>query len=241
MARVPNLTRAADADHARAPRAPHPEGPASARLAVVIPLLALAGFAYGWLTAHLPAPDDAQVFWLGNVAAPYVLLPAGAAVVVLRRAWVGRRPLAAAAAAGAATAAGMVLGFYDLLGVGAAADRSQMELDPSTPTARVVLEAYRRFFGTFVLGVPGGRPWLSIGLVAGAAAGLVAGLAVRRRSAALAGLLAAAPVAEAALYVVGGPYLGFARSPRNLAVWTVEAAAGVVLVVVATRRVRRTA
>jgi hypothetical protein len=36
---------------------------------------ALAGLCFGVLTAHLPAPHDAHVFWMGNFAAPWLALP----------------------------------------------------------------------------------------------------------------------------------------------------------------------
>jgi hypothetical protein len=37
--------------------------------------VAIAGFPYGFLTAHIPAPrTDETIFWLGNLAAPYLLI-----------------------------------------------------------------------------------------------------------------------------------------------------------------------
>ena len=44
--------------------------PALLRLVCIV----VGGFLYGYLTANLPAPDDPDVFWLGNLAAPAGLL-----------------------------------------------------------------------------------------------------------------------------------------------------------------------
>ena len=45
--------------------------PALLRLLVI----AVGGYLYGYVTARLPAPDTGARFWLGNLAAPYLLIP----------------------------------------------------------------------------------------------------------------------------------------------------------------------
>ena len=37
--------------------------------------MAAVGYAYGALAAAIPSPDDPDVFWVGNLAAPFVVLP----------------------------------------------------------------------------------------------------------------------------------------------------------------------
>ena len=42
--------------------------------AVRLCIIAVAGYLYGFATAHILAPHDGGVFWLGNLAAPYLLI-----------------------------------------------------------------------------------------------------------------------------------------------------------------------
>ena len=186
-------------------------------------IAAVGGYAYGAITAAIPSPSDPAAFWVANLAAPYMLLPflAGAWQVRTRHAVI----------AGAVTAGGAIAGFYGFHLVG---DVTNDQLDlPTTVTARaVVLDAYRRWLGTFVLGVPGGIPWLSIALVVGAGAGALghrwwrmgaqwAGLAV-------AALLVLEPAVRlgAAIGIVPGPRYGIVAP--NLAMWAVEAIVGII-------------
>ena len=200
------------------------------RAAVRLLILAAIGYAWGALTNGLPAPSDPELFWVGNLCAPYVILP------FLAGAWGFRPPVAALA--GAVVTGAAIAGFYGFLTVG---DVTNVQLDlPVTVTARsVVLDAYGRWFGTFVFGTPGGIPWLTIGIVAGACSGVL-GSVWRRRGATWAaigvlGLL----VVEPALYLLlasavpVGPAYGL--SGANLAIWGAEALVGVAAIVLVAR------
>jgi hypothetical protein len=173
--------------------------------------------------------------WAGNLSAPYLLLPFLAGAALPRRA-------TTAAAGGALAAASAIAGFYNLLMVGDVTAASVGA--PVTTTARqLVLEAYARWFSTFLLGDPGGTPWLTIALVSGCLLGLV-GFAWRTtRRWWLAAPVGAAFLLEpvASLVVLpmvnrirfGVPSAGYALSPENLALWSVEAVIGVACVAAA--------
>lgn len=217
------------------PAAPPVTRPASstAPLALLLIGSTAAGYAYGALTAALPAPHEESTFWVGNFAAPYLLLPflAGAWAAGRGRAW-------PAALAGGLTAGAAIAGFYGLHLVGGnSAD--MLGLPPTTPAAEVAVEAFRRWFSTFLLGRPGGIPWLTIAAVVGTAAGL-AGWLHRARGVRWAGLaVAGLVVAEPLFYVVGSGRLPMAArydlTPWNLAVWGAEALVGLALAAVAVR------
>jgi hypothetical protein len=200
------------------------------RPAVRLLLLALAGYAWGAFTNGLPAPSDPAVFWVANLCAPYVILP------FLAGSWGFRAP--GAALAGAVVTGAAIAGFYGFLTVG---DVTNSQLDLAwTVTARdVVIEAYRRWFGTFLLGMPGGIPWLTIGIVVGAVAGVL-GFAWRVRAATWAavgvfGLLLLEPLAYVALATVVPVGPAYAPSGANLATWGGEALVGLVAIVLVAR------
>lgn len=184
----------------------------------------VAGYVAGALLAAVPAPTDPEVFWVGNLAAPFFVLP------FLLVAWLGRRvgtlPLPGAAGTGGTVAVAMVGGFYGLHRVG-----RDPRADPGV--AESLAGAYRRWLSTFVLGRPGGIPWLTIGAVAGAVAGALAWAWVTRRSVA-AGVLGLAPlvvepVARVALGGRGVPLTGaYPLRWENLSVWGSEAVLGIV-------------
>ncbi|HET8988360.1 MAG TPA: hypothetical protein VFN43_07595 [Humibacillus sp.] len=191
-----------------------------------------AGYAYGSLTAALPSPDDPDVFWVANLAAPFVALPF-LVVSGLGHARAGLR-LPLSLVLGALTGAAMVAGFYGLHRVGR---------DPNADAGQpeTLAGAYGRWFSTFVLGRPGGMPWLAIGVIAGAAAGLLAWAWGTRgsRVAGVAGVapLVLEPVARAAAGGTGVPLAGgYPRLPGNLAIWAAEAAVGFVAVWLVLRR-----
>lgn len=190
-----------------------------------LPAALLMGYAYGWASSLIPSPSDPDVFWVANLAAPFLVLPFAVA------AWVGRRResgLPATMSLGALTGAGMVAGFYGLHRVGR---------DPSADPghSETLGGAYGRWLSTFVLGRPGGIPWLTIGVVVGCAAGVLAWLWTRR-GARWAGLLAvspliAEPLARIALGARGIPLAGgYPRLPGNVAIWAAEAVAGLLAV-----------
>lgn len=198
------------------------------RTSVRLALIVVGGFLYGFLTAHLPASTSGSRMWAANLSAPYLLLP------FLAGALLPRRPTVAAAG-GALASAGAIAGFYNLLMVG---DVTALSVDaPATTTARqLVLDAYGRWFSTFLLGIPGGAPWLSIALVSGGVLGLV-GFAWRttRRwwiAAPVGAAFVLEPVASLVLLPIvnrirfGAPSPGYTLGPENLTLWSVEALIG---------------
>jgi hypothetical protein len=52
----------------------HPPAPLALRALGGLGVAAV-GYAYGALAAAIPSPDDPDVFWVGNLAAPFVVLP----------------------------------------------------------------------------------------------------------------------------------------------------------------------
>jgi hypothetical protein len=126
-------------------------------------VIALVGFLYGWWTAHLPAPHDPTQFWIGNLAAPYLLLPFLAGAWRFRAWW-------SAAGAGALAGSAMVAGFYNIVTSGFATN-FELGLPLGTGTLERLRFIYARWFGNFVLGDPSGTPWLSIAIVVGSASG----------------------------------------------------------------------
>src|SRR4051812_10763793 len=205
------------------------------RTGVRLALISVGGFLYGFVTAHLPASTSGSRMWAANLSAPYLLLPFLAGALLPRRA-------TTAAIGGALASASAIAGVYNLLMVG---DVTAASVDaPATTTARqLVLDAYARWFSTFLLGDPGGTPWLSIALVSGALLGL-AGFAWRatRRwwlAAAVGAAFLLEPLASLVVLPIvnrirfGVPSAGYALGPDNLALWSGEALIGVVCVAAA--------
>ena len=198
--------------------------PATRRpLLLALLLVAVLGYAYGALTAAVPSPEDPDVFWVSNLAAPYAVLPflGGARCA---RAWQPGRAVPAIAA-GAVLGGCAIAGFYGLHRVGRD-PQADMGYDES------LAGAYARWFSTFVLGRPGGIPWLTIAVAVGAAAGLLGWLWVSRGSA-LAGALGVAPLlVEPVLRAAGMAGLplttAYPRLPINVAIWAGELAVGAV-------------
>jgi hypothetical protein len=223
------------------PSAVHPAGhPYTARrgragLATLAGVLLVSALA-GYLLAHIPSPHDPDDVWVGNLAAPYLVLPALAGACNWRTA-------RTAALAGALAGAGLILGFYDVVGTGLLALRPDAALLMDLPAAATVIgllaRTYERWFAMFVVGRPWGTPWLSIGMIVGLAAGLIGWFWRRSGGLAASALVAAPLVAEAAFHLAaaaGGrrslPVIGAVGYPataRNLTIWAVEAALGVLL------------
>ena len=200
------------------------------RAALRLLVLAALGYAWGAFTNGLPAPSDPAAFWVANLCAPYVILP------FLAGSWGFRAP--GAALAGALVAGAAIAGFYGFLTVGDVTN-SQLDLAVNVTARDVVIEAYRRWLGTFLLGTPGGIPWLTIGIVVGAVAGYL-GFAWRARAAtwAAVGVLALLLV-EPALYVLLATVVpigpDYALDGGNLAVWGAEALVGMVAIALVAR------
>jgi hypothetical protein len=213
------------------------------RTMVRLALIVVAGFLYGFLTAHLPASTSGSRMWAGNLSAPYLLLPFLAGALLPRRA-------AVAALGGALASASAIAGFYDLLMVGDVTALS-VGAPPTTTARQLMLDAIGRWFSTFLLGNPGGTPWLTIALVSGGVLGLV-GFAWRTtRRWWIAASVGAAFVLEPAASLVVLPLVnrirfgvaspGYSLGPENLTLWSVEAMIGVALVAAAVLLRRRSA
>lgn len=200
--------------------------------AVRLLLIALAAYAYGRVSAELPAPSDPSRFWLGNFGAPYLLLP------FLAGAW--RFGLVGSMVAGGLAGASLIAGFYDVIAV-AGNTSMMMDLPLDTPEPTRIATAYGRWLSTFILGQPGGIPWLTIAIGCGALLGLVG----RHWQTSGSRLAAAVPVmpflAEPLVYVLHletrvFPADGYAIDPLNVAMWLAEALVGVGLWLALTRR-----
>jgi hypothetical protein len=202
--------------------------PARVRLVLVV----AGGFAYGFLTAHLPSSPSGSRMWAGNLSAPYLLLPFVAGALLPRRATL-------AAAGGALASAAAIVGFYDVLDVGDVTAAS-VGAPASTTARQLVLDAYGRWFSTFLLGVPGGTPWLSIALVSGCLLGLVGFTWRTTRAWWLAAAVGAAFLLEPVASLVVLPVVqhirfgmavgGYSLAPENLVLWSAEGLIGAALV-----------
>lgn len=213
-----------------------PGRPRRSLAAVVLLGSVLAGYLYGWLTQLVPGVVDPASFWVGNLAAPYIALPFLAGAVA---AGVGRT-LVLPAASGALADAGAVAGFYELHLVGR----------PSGPGNPTGVDAYLQWLGNLVLGIPGGLPWLSVAVLAGAALGLLGG--VWRRTPRRwwpAALVALAFVLEPPVTLtlwrsflewrLGAALTPYALDAPNLTIWGAEMALGLLGLVLVIRRSRR--
>ena len=210
---------------------PHRRSAALTVLLAVLVVVAV-GYAYGALAAAIPSPDDPDIFWVGNLAAPFVVLPF-LVVSWFARIW-GDLRVPLSLVLGGLAGSGLVAGFYGLHRVG-----RDPNADPGEP--ETIVGSYGRWLSTFVLGRPDGIPWLTIGVIAGAVAGLLAWAWMTRgsRAAGVAGVspLLLEPVARMAAGSRGVPLAGgYPRLPGNLAIWAVEAAVGVVALWLVLRR-----
>jgi hypothetical protein len=184
------------------------------------------GYVYGWLTGLLPSPSDPQVFWVSNLAAPYAVLPflAGARLAVAAH----PAKLARSVTAGALAGAAAVAGFYRLHAVG-----RDPHADIGVP--ETVAGAYVRWLSTFVLGRPGGIPWLTLAVVVGVLAGALGWVWITRGALAAGLLGVAALLLEPLGHVVAMvPDTRLVREypalPENLVIWVGEALLGLAAV-----------
>ena len=203
------------------------------RLLAVLVVSFLLGLALG----RIPSPARVGDLWVGNLAAPYLVVPA------LAGAWAGRR-LLGAAVAGAVSGAGLVLGFYDVLDsvlMGLRPDAGLRLGIPDVSALGASVAATRGWVEHQVL-TGYGTPWLTVAVVVGLVMGPV-GYVFRRASGFVLVVLAAALVAgpflaEAAFHVLasaGGlrslPVIGsvgWPMTPRNALVVSCEAAVGAI-------------
>lgn len=199
-------------------------------------LLFVLGYLYGRVVGGIKGTSEVTDLWVGNIAAAYVVAPALAGAWLRSRTgstWVG-------AAAGAMTAGAMVCGFYRLLETWLT-DPLEIELPADASRWDVALHQYPVWFSQFVLGRPGGAPWLTAGLVVGVVCGWLGARWVAGST--WAGVLvAAAPLLEPVAYLLpsipGIPVnLDYALNTRNLTIWALEIAVGLVLLATVTDRI----
>ena len=194
-------------------------------------------FVLGLALARIPSPSRLGDLWIGDLAAPYLVVPA------LAGAWAGRR-LATAALAGAVAGAGLVMGFYNVLAALLRPVRPDAGLLLGLPDAsrlELAVVSVRDWVAHNALTVYG-TPWLTIAVLVGLVMGPV-GYLFRRASGFVLVVLAAALVAgpflaEVAFHVVasaGGmrslPVIGavgWPMTPRNALVLSGEAVLGAV-------------
>lgn len=195
-------------------------------------LALLLAFGYGWLTGRIPAREDPGTFWIGNLAAPYVVIGFLTSACAARKAW-------SALVTGAAAAAVTVCGFYNVFAIGIDA-RNKWGLPPSTPQSTALRVAYEHWLRLQMLGA---RPWLLIGLVTGAVAGYLGYRWATRRERLGPVLLGTGLIVEPASYFAKlSPNIGFTGYPYravNVAIWLTEALIGAATLVYALRSSRR--
>jgi hypothetical protein len=193
-------------------------------------LVVSVAFLCGWAAGRTEAPDDASVFWIGNLAAPYLVIG------FVAGAWVARKA-AAAAAAGALSVVAAVAGFYDILRIVTVTNLDE-GLAPDVPRWSAVLQSLGRWLSLMLWG---NTPWLMIGVVVGLVTGLL-GYRWRVRGGRLeAFAVGAALVVEPVVYLgklnarVPGLGAAYAASVHNVVIWGGEVLLGVVVVVAAAR------
>ncbi len=190
-------------------------------------------FAFGFLVGHLPAPTDPSAFWVGNIAATYVIVPAVAG------AWLSNKKLAAGA--GALAGAGMVMGFYNLLAV-FGKGWIDMDLAPDTNPFIVKLIAILRWFDNLAFGHFHNISWLTVALVVGLGMGYLGYQWAKRTNLKAGIVIAAVLLVEPVVYVTGlsrffaGQPYDF--RPQNMAIWGLELILGGLCALYVARRQR---
>ena len=158
------------------------EAPPS-RGALLITAAVAGALAYGYLTAHIPSPRDAGVFWVSNLSAPWLAL-------AFLAGWPQRSPLWGALA-GVCAGVACVVGFYaQFFSFG---DPNRLGLSPATPLAE-------RLVADFGGWVSFAAPWLLAGVLAGAVFGSLGACWGKWRTRAAGVLLAAAFIFESAAW-----------------------------------------
>ena len=188
-------------------------------------LVVLGAFQYGALTARIPAPNNPDSFWLGNLAAPYLLIP------FLAGAWMSNLRLAVIASTIGSVST--VAGFYNLHMVGDVTN-SQMELSQTVTARDVMIQAYAAWFRNLFLGDPGGIPWLTIAIVTGFVMGFL-GYFWRKGIRLSLVVLALAFIVEPLIYVSGTNAIirgiVYSHEIPNILIWIVEVCAGILFLV----------
>ena len=175
----------------------------------------LGGTLFGAAVAHIPAPSEPTLFWIGNFSAPWAVLPflAGRG----QRSWIW------AVAAGVSADIACVVGFYAGF---ITADPGRLGLPPSTPSLQLVTAGMALWLNFIA-------PWLALALMTGAGYGLLGWWWGRSRPL-IAGLAVMAPfIAEPLAWRI---YRGFFPGPYVL--WLVELVAGVIILAWTLRRIR---
>ena len=153
------------------------------RRALLIAAAVAGGLAYGYLTALIPSPRDAGVFWVSNLSAPWLAL-------AFLAGWPQRSPLWGALA-GACADIACIVGFYaQFFSFG---DPNRLGLPPRTPLAE-------RLVADLGGWVSFAAPWLLAGVLAGAVFGALGAYWGKSRTPAAGVLLAAAFIFESAAW-----------------------------------------
>jgi hypothetical protein len=166
----------------------------------------LIGGLFGIADAHLPGPQSVRMFWVANLASPWLVL-------AFLAGWAQRSLIWAVAAAVAADLTS-IAGFYlQVLTVNA----TRLGLPPSTPHRMLLAHGVHHWL-LFI------APWCAVAVIAGIGYGTL-GWWWRRSRSIIAGAFLGLPfVAEPWLWPL---YTGYYQGPLTL--WIIETAVGVVL------------
>jgi hypothetical protein len=164
------------------------------------------GGLFGLAISLIPSPNEVKVFWVSNLATPWLVLAFLAGWS--QRSWIR------AATAGVIVDVASIIGFY---GHFLFIDQHPLHLPLNSPTPMWVrLEYNLNHWLHFII------PWVLIAILAGLAYGVL-GYWWRRHRSIVAGVLVGLPfVAEPFLWRV---YLGYYQDP--LILWIIEVAVGV--------------
>jgi hypothetical protein len=184
-------------------------------------------FGYGWLTGRIEAPDSAAVFWVGNLAAPYLIIGLFGGLAA--------RKAGAAAAIGALSVVATVAGFYNLPRIATATQVGE-GLAPDAPRSQAIAQAVSRWLSLMLWG---STPWLTIGVITGVVMGLLGHWWASRRSLIGWYVAGAALVAEPLAYAtrLSERTLGAAHQMtwHNMMIWGTEFLTGLAFLAVALR------
>jgi hypothetical protein len=168
------------------------------------------GGLFGLSISLIPSPNEVKVFWVSNLATPWLVLAFLAGWS--QRSWIW------AAAAGVMVDVASIIGFYgQLLFI----DQHPLQMPLNSPTPIWVrLEYNLNGWLHFIM------PWVLIAILAGVTYGILGYWWRRHRSIAAGALVGLPFIAEPWLWRV---YLGYYKDP--LILWIFEVAVGVVVLV----------
>jgi len=199
-----------------------------------IPVIWSASFLIGFTFHSVKGVSDPKTFWVGNLSWPYLLIPALACA--------GELSLSRAVVRSVGSCVCMVLGFYNVLGL-LTVTAQEMGMEPGSPRLAVLAAAARSYLRLLVLGVPGGIPWITVGVVCGAVIAALHHLAARRErepvfwsAVALVGLLE--PVLHFAPFLAWLPFGGYDFNRPGRVIAATECGLAIVALYYARPRIR---